>query len=122
MMQLADHSADMRHLKHDPLQRREPFARIIRNEAPRLLGEVDQDGARLGECERSTARTVGIDDGRDLAVRIYLQKCRIALLALAQIDWNELIAEPELLQHDVQLVSPQVYSLITCASCQLLAG
>ena len=61
------------------------LARVARQEAPRLLGQVQQDGARLEHADRRAARPVGVDDGRESVVGADLQKCFAIHLAIAVV-------------------------------------
>src|SRR5947207_13567120 len=96
---LAHHRADVRHLPHEPLER--PGVPWIagRQEPPRLLGEVDEDGARLEEREVGLA----VDDRRDLAVWADGDELGLELLALADVDGVNGVGQAALLEHDGDL-------------------
>src|SRR6185437_13981286 len=68
-----------------------------------LVGEIDQDGAALEEAHRLAAGTVGIDDRRDLAVRIERHELRRLVLVLADVDEMRLVGQADLLEHDRHL-------------------
>src|SRR5213083_1985387 len=70
-----------------------------RQEPPRLLGEVDEDGARLEEREAGLA----VDDRRDLAVRADGDELGLELLALADVDGVNGVGQAALLEHDGDL-------------------
>jgi hypothetical protein len=57
--ELAEHGADAAHLEHQPLQRLVAPRRILRHELAGLLGQVQQDGARLEQRQRLAARAIG---------------------------------------------------------------
>ena len=82
---LAEHRPDMAHLEHHPLDRL--VAAIAgRQQLPGLLREIEQDRAGFEQAERLAARTVGIDDRRDLAVWVERQEFRRPALVLADVD------------------------------------
>jgi len=66
--ELTEHRANAAHLEHEPLNSLVAGGRIPRQELAALLGEIDQDRAGFKQRQRLPARTVGIEDGRDLAV------------------------------------------------------
>ena len=68
-----------------------------------LLGEIEQDRAGFEQAERLAAGAVGIEDRRDLAVRIERQEFRRLLVVLAEVDQMRLVGQPGLLQHDRHL-------------------
>src|SRR6185437_9714447 len=89
------------HLPHHPLDDARPPAHIRREKAPGLLREIDQDRAGLEHRERLAA--VGrpmVDDGRDPVVRADRQELRAKLFAGADVDGDDPVGEPQLLQHD----------------------
>ena len=55
---------------HEPLIGRGALGRVLGQQLARLLGQVNQDRSGVEQRQRLTTRTVGIDDGRDLAVGI----------------------------------------------------
>src|SRR6185503_3908774 len=74
VVRLAEHRADMAHLRHHPLHHLPALAQVLRQEFACLRGEVEQHRARLGERERLAARAVRVDHRRDLVVRRHLEE------------------------------------------------
>src|SRR2546428_4202499 len=72
-----------------------------REDPPRLLGEVDEDGARLEEREAGLA----VDDRRDLAVRAERDELGPELLARADVDGVDGVLEAAFLEHDGDLAA-----------------
>src|SRR6185503_13826312 len=105
VVRLAEHRADMAHLRHHPLHHLPALAQVLRQEFACLRGEVEQHRARLGERERLAARAVRVDHRRDLVVRRHLEEVRLELVAGADIDRMHVVLEAGLLQHDVDFVS-----------------
>ncbi len=68
--ELTEHRANAAHLEHEPLNSLVAGGRIPRQELAALLGEIDQDRTGFKQRQRLPPRTVGIEDGRDLAVGI----------------------------------------------------
>src|SRR4051794_2292617 len=105
MVRLAEHWADVAHLRHHPLHHLPALADVLRQEFARLGGEVEEHRARLGEHQRLSARAVLVDHRRDLVVRRDGEELGLELLALADINRVHVVLEPGLLEHDVDLVS-----------------
>src|SRR6476620_11329946 len=59
---LAEHRTDAAHLEHHPLDRLVATRRIGRNELAGLVGEIEQDRARLEQRQRPAARAVRVED------------------------------------------------------------
>src|SRR5581483_11545865 len=97
---LAEHRSDAAHLEMHPLDGLPAARRVGRQQLAGLLGEILQDRAGLEQAERLAARTVGIEDCRNLAVWIERQKFGGLLVVLAEIDEMRLVGKPDLLQHD----------------------
>ncbi len=97
---LAEHRPDAAHLEHKPFQRRNPRARFLRHEAAMLLCEVNKDRAGLEYRNRATARAIRIDNRWDLVVRRDLQKIWRVLLALADMDGEDLVRQFQLFEDD----------------------
>ena len=68
-----------------------------------LAREVLQDGAGLEDRDRPPAGPIRIDDRRHPIVRRDRQKVRLELIAFGNVDGNDVIREPALLQHDGDL-------------------
>src|SRR5690606_20759380 len=99
---LAHHRPDAAHLEHEPLDHARASLRIRRHQLSGLLGEVDQNRARL---EHDEVVLVVVDDRRNAAVRIQLEVPRFLLLFLLERDRTHRVREPELLESDRDLVS-----------------
>jgi hypothetical protein len=89
--ELAEHRPDATHLEMQPLQGLPAPRRIGGKELSGLLGQVLQDCAGLEQAERLVAGAIGIDDRRNLAVRIEREKFGGLLVVLAEIDRMRLI-------------------------------
>src|SRR5450759_4213108 len=99
MPMLAEHRTEAAHLPHHPLRDVGAPAHALRQKAAGLVGQINQDRAGLEYRKRLAAvwwRT--IDDRRDSIVRANCQKVRLELLAGADVDGNDGIGKPELLQ------------------------
>ncbi|MNN39883.1 hypothetical protein D3C81_1539380 [compost metagenome] len=100
---LAEHRADRRHLEEDPLQGLIARRRIGGQEAAGLLGQIDKDGPGFEQGQRLAARTVGINDSRDLAVGVQRQIVGRPGLVLTDVHQMRLIGQTQLLQQDGDL-------------------
>src|SRR5262249_21215620 len=100
---LAEHRPDEGHLKEQPLDRLTAARCITRQKTASLLGEIEQDRAGSEKPERRTAGPVGINDRRNLAVRVQGQELRRLLLVHAEVDDVRLIGHPHLLERDRNL-------------------
>src|SRR5579863_8252507 len=100
MVRLAEHRANGSDLEEEPRQRLVASGAVRSQEPLGLVGEVDQDGARLEQGEVGAARTLAVDDGGDLVVGADAQKLRGKLFARAKVDPVHLVREAELLQRD----------------------
>jgi len=100
---LAEHRPDRRHLEEHPFQRLVAPGRIGRHEFAGLVGEVDEDRAGFEQADRLPVRSIGIDDGGDLAVGVERQEGRLRVLVLADVDAVRLVVEAEFLQRDRDL-------------------
>ena len=101
MAVLAEHGPQPTHLPHQPFHDAGAGPRFLRQEAPGLVGQIDQDRPGLEHRDRLAA--IGrraVHDGRNAVVRADRQKFRPELLAGADVDRNDLIGKPEFLQHD----------------------
>src|SRR4030095_2279621 len=98
---LAHHRPDTAHLEHQPLDDQGPPLAIRGQELPRLLGEVDHDGARLedGEVVR-----VAVDDGRNATIRVDAEELGLLLVAGEKVHDVDLVRNAELLERDGRLV------------------
>jgi len=105
VVRLAEHRTDTAHLEHQPLQHLVLAARVRRQQATGLAGEVEQDRARFEQRDRLAVRPVGIDDRGDLVVRADREEVVLELCAGADVDRNRAVLQRALLQHDVDLVS-----------------
>src|ERR1041384_4793257 len=68
--ELPEHRTDAAHLEHHPLDGLVTRRRVAWQEAPRLVGEVQQDRAGLEQWQWRPTRPVRIDDRGDLVVRV----------------------------------------------------
>ena len=101
MMDLAEHRADTAHLPHQPLHRPPAGLVLGRHQHAGLLGEIEQDRARLHHRHP----VVMVDDGGDLVVRAYGDEVRAMLVALGDVDRMRRVRQPDLLQHDRDLAA-----------------
>src|SRR5262245_26036370 len=86
-------------LEEHPLQHLRAAERCRRHEA-RILGQVPEDGVRLGQ-EGAVVEL----QGRDAAVWVLLQEFRRARLTLVDVDLGPLVLLPELRQQQPDLVA-----------------
>src|SRR5262249_29227016 len=84
------------HLPHQPFGDAVALELVGRQELAGLLGEIEQDRARLHQAEI----VVAIDDRRDAVVRADLEELGLELLVLADVDRVGLVRDADLLQHD----------------------
>jgi len=82
VVNLAEHRAGSAHLPHQPFDRAIALRAILGEQLAGLVGEVDQDRARLHQAQP----IVAIDDRRDTIVRCNLEKIRLELFVLRDID------------------------------------
>jgi hypothetical protein len=101
MIVLAGHRPEIAHLPEQPLDRLVAAAQIARDELSGLVGEIEEDRARLeqGDWLAAVSRRV-IDDGRYAVVRRDRQERRFELLALADVDRNELVRQSGFLKEN----------------------
>jgi hypothetical protein len=104
-MHLPEHRADAAHLEHEPLQRDVTPARRRRDELPGLLPEIHEDRPGLHHRERLPVWTFGIDDRRNLAVRVERDELGRELVVLADVDRVDVVRHPELFEHDGHLAA-----------------
>ncbi|MEY9429446.1 hypothetical protein ABH975_004761 [Bradyrhizobium ottawaense] len=100
---LAEHRPDAAHLEVHPLDGPVAARGILRQKLAGLLGEVLQDRPGLEQRQRPASGTVGVEDRRDLAIRIEREKFSRLLVVLAEIDEMDLVGKSDLLQHDRDL-------------------
>ena len=106
VMILTGHGSEPGHLPHEPLEHVDPGARLLREEAPRLRGEVDQDRAGFEDGDRPAAVTrIGVDDGGNAIVRRDGQELGLELLAAADVDRLHPVGQRRLFQEDGDLVA-----------------
>src|SRR5262249_5528473 len=74
-------------------------------ELARLLREIFEDRARFTECHGRSTRALMIDDRRDLVAWTDLHELRRHLRLFPDIDGNDLVGEPSLLEHHSRLVA-----------------
>jgi hypothetical protein len=101
VVHLPEHRADAAHLPHQPLGHAVALELVGRQQLAGLLGEVEQDRARLHQAEI----VVAIDDRRDAVVRADLEELGLELLVLADVDRMRLVGDADLLQHDGSLAA-----------------
>jgi hypothetical protein len=101
--QLAEHRPDAAHLEHQPLHRLVFAAGSAGRKLPGLLGQVEQDRARFEQRQRLAARAVGVEDGRDLVVRVERQELRRQLVVGVEAHQVRFVRQPGLLQQDRHL-------------------
>ncbi|MNE31542.1 hypothetical protein D3C80_1251150 [compost metagenome] len=99
---LALHRTDSAHLEHQPLQHQRTALEILRQQLPGQLGEVDQDGAGL---EHGEVAVVAVDDGRDPAIGVDLEKLRGLLLFTLETQRMQAVGQLQLLEGDGHLVA-----------------
>jgi hypothetical protein len=94
---LAEHRTDAAHLEHHPLDRLVATCRIGGNELAGLVGEIEQDRARLEQRQRPAAGAARVEDRRDLLVRV--ERCELGRLLLVAIEGDavRLVGEADLL-------------------------
>ena len=103
---LAEHRPGAAHLEHHPLQAGITPHRISRDQlASGLLGQIDQDGSRLEQLQRIAVRSLGIDDHGNAVVRRDREEFRPELVALADVDRDDLVGQRQFLQRDMLLVA-----------------
>ena len=99
---LPEHRADAAHLEHQPLDGLIALCPGADQRAG-LVGQIDQDRARLEQRQRRAARPVGVDDGGDLVVGVQRQECRAHLVIAGEIDQMGVVDQPHFLQRDGNL-------------------
>ena len=85
MAELPGHRPEAADLPEQPFQHLLPPARLDRREAPRFLGQMQQDRARLEDRQRA-ARHVVIDDRRHVAVGADREEGGFVLRAGLDVD------------------------------------
>src|SRR5262245_21378170 len=96
VMDLTEHRARPAHLPHQPFDHTIAFLALLRQELAGLVGEVNEDRARLHEGHTGVA----IDDRRDAVVGTDLKELWLELFVLADVDRVRRVREPELLKRD----------------------
>ena len=105
VVRLAEHRADVSHLRHDPLHHLPALAQVLGQELAGLGRQIEEHGAGFRERERFPVGPLLVDHRRNLVVRRDGEEFRLELLARADIDGMHLVLEAGLLEHDVDLVS-----------------
>ncbi len=80
---LAHHRTDAAHLEHQPLQHARAPPGVLRHQPAGLLGEVDEDRARLEDRE---VALVVVDDRRDATVGVDGEEPGLLLLVGGQVE------------------------------------
>src|SRR5258708_18935274 len=105
MMIWAGLGAKPRHLPEQPLQGVEAAAQILREELSGLLREIQEDRAGFEHAHRrALVRGLVIDDRGHAIVGPDLQELGLELIALADVDRNDLVRKPGLLEEHGDLV------------------
>src|SRR5690348_5811772 len=105
MMILAGHRAKPSHLPEQPLQGFEAAAQILRKELSSLLREIQEDRAGFEHAHRrALVRGLVVDDRGHAIVGPDLQELGLELIALADVDRNDLVSKPGLLEEHGDLV------------------
>src|SRR5262249_13906545 len=91
------------HLPEQPLIDLDAPALVTWIELPGLAPEILQDRPRLEDRDRPATRSCGIDDRRHPVIGRDREKLRRKLLAFGDIDRDDAIGQPALLQHDRDL-------------------
>src|SRR5205823_12701290 len=104
VMCLAEHRADVPHLRHHPLHHLPAAANVLRQKFAGFRRQVEKHGARFGERKRLAAGSVLVDHRRDLVVWRNGEELGLELIASADIDRMHAVLEARLLEHDVDLV------------------
>src|SRR3954466_10039972 len=102
-MTLAGLGSEIGHLPEQPLIDCDTSAFVIGVEPAGLAAEILQDCTRLENRYGATARTIRIDDRGHAVVRRDLEKIRLELLALGNVDRYDVIGQTALLEHDRNL-------------------
>src|SRR5690349_2261444 len=97
---LPEHRPHAPHLEHQPLDGLVALCPVPREELPALVGEVDEDRPRLEQRQRLAAGAVGIDDCRDLAVRVERLELRRQLILAVEADEVRLVRKRGLFEQD----------------------
>jgi hypothetical protein len=100
-MDLAEHRARAAHLPHQPFDGAVARLAGLRQQLAALVGEIDQDRAGLHQAEP----VIAIDDRRDAVVRADLQKFRLELLVLADVDRVHGVGQAHFLERDGSLAA-----------------
>src|SRR5690606_16976738 len=98
--ELAEHRADAADLEHQPLDGLVAFGWVPREQLAGFLRQINQDGAGLEQRQRFSARAVGIDDRRNLVVRVQREKFGGLLIVGLEIHPMRFVGQPDLLEHD----------------------
>jgi hypothetical protein len=86
------------------LQRLDAGAQVGRQQAPRLLGEIEEDRAGLEDGQGAAAcRGLMVDDRRDLVVGRDREKRGRELLAGGETDRDDPVRHPGLLEEEPDL-------------------
>ena len=99
VMGLPEDWPDPAHLKHGPLDHLVARRHLARHEALMLLGQLHQHRARLDYGVGLSPRPVGVDQGRDLLVRIDRGEGGGELIVGTDVNLVQSIVDAELLGH-----------------------
>jgi hypothetical protein len=101
---LAEGRPDPGELDHQPLDDLVAPCRVGGEEAPGLVGEIHQDRARLEHGVGLAARSLVIDDHRNLTVGIERAELGREMVALPDVDGNGAVGQLQLFEHDEDLL------------------
>ena len=96
VMHLAEHRAGAAHLPHQPFEHAIMRFACFRQKLAGLVGEIDEDRAGFHQADAGVA----IDDRGDAIIRADLQKFRLELLVLADVDRMHRVRQLHLLERD----------------------
>src|SRR6185503_11006470 len=106
MIVLPGHRPESAHLPEQPLHHVVALVRLGRQELAGLLAEIEQNGASLEHRDRrAAARGLMIEDRRDAVVGRHLEKMRLELFSLPDIDRKNLVWRAGLFEKNRDLVA-----------------
>src|SRR5690606_36739980 len=91
--ELAEHWPDAAHLPHQPLQAGITLGRVLRQQLAGLLRQVEENRAGFEQRQRRAVRPVGVEDRRDLVVRVKQEKLGTELLIAFETDQMRLVGQ-----------------------------